>query len=388
MKATLEMNPLLRLNALGQSVWLDFLSRGILRSGKLKRLIEADGITGVTSNPAIFEKAIAGAADYDHAIAARAAQGARAESVYLSLAIEDVQAAADLLRPVYEATAGRDGFVSLEVSPHLAHDTAGTVAKARMLWHQLARPNALIKVPATAAGVPAIRTLIEDGISVNVTLLFGRARYAQIANAYVEGLTQRAVHGLPVDRVASVASFFLSRIDSLLDSRLEAMAAMGSDKAANLVGEVAITKAKLVYARYRELFEGKAFADLASQGARPQRLLWASTSTKNPAYPDTKYVEPLIGAGTVTTLPMETVDAYRDHGNPALRLGERMTEAAVTFVNLISLGVNYAEAAKLLEIEGIQKFVAPYDKLMESIASKLGNQKKRKALVAVSPAAR
>lgn len=366
-------NPLLKLQSFGQSIWLDFLSRGLLTSGQLKRLIDEDGLSGVTSNPAIFEKAIAGSSDYDEDIRALARQGRSAAEIYEALTVADVQAAADLFRPVYERTAGRDGFVSLEVSPHLAYDTEGTIAEARHLWGRLARPNVLIKVPATKPGLPAIRQLISEGVNVNVTLLFGLPRYREVAEAYISGLEDRAARGQPLGHVASVASFFLSRIDVLLDPVLERLAQEGGAKgtiARGLIGEVAIASAKVAYQIYKEIYRSERFQRLAQHGARTQRLLWASTSTKNPAYSDVKYVEPLIGPDTVNTMPLETLNAYRDHGNPAPRLEENVESAFQVLAQLAQVGIDIDQATQQLEEEGVHKFVVPYDSLMATLEAK------------------
>ena len=366
-------NPLLKLQEFGQSVWLDYIHRNMLASGHLKRLIEADGLKGVTSNPAIFEKAIAGSADYDRDIHNLAAEGLGLEEIYWALTIADVQAAADLLRPVYDNLKGRDGFVSLELDPHLAWDTAGSIAQARELWSRLKRPNVFIKVPATRDGLPAIRQLISEGINVNVTLLFGLPRYEEVAEAYLAGLEDRAAQGLPLEGVASVASFFLSRIDVLLDPKLENLAASGGGHATatkNLVGEIAIASAKMAYAIYQRLFATQRFRSLAEKGARSQRVLWASTSTKNPLYPDVKYVEPLIGPETINTLPLETLEAYRDHGEPAPRLAEGLDRAASFLQRLPELGIDLNQATQQLEDEGVVKFVKPFDSLMGTLAKK------------------
>ena len=370
-------HPLRGLNAFGQSVWLDFLSRGMLERGDLARLIAEDGISGVTSNPAIFEKAIAGSTDYDGAIRAMARDGASISAIYERLTVEDVGRAADLLRPVYDRSAGRDGFVSLEVSPQLADDTDGTIAEARHLWAALNRPNVFIKVPGTRAGVPAIRTLTADGISINVTLLFAVDRYQAVAEAFISGLEARSAKGQPFAQVASVASFFLSRIDSLLDPQLEGAQRRGAQggrgaqgRAAAVVGEVAIASAKLAYQHYVGLVASPRWKALAAKGACPQKLLWASTSTKNPAYSAVKYVEPLIGPDTINTMPMETVTAYRTQGQPASRIGEQVAEARATLAALPGLGIDLAAATDQLEREGVQKFVQPFETLMAAIGKK------------------
>jgi transaldolase len=366
-------NPLLKLSAFGQSIWLDYIRRQMIGSGELKRLIDEDGLKGVTSNPAIFQKAIAGSTDYDEAIRTLAQADKSVEAIYQALTVEDVQRAADLFRLLYDRLAGQDGFVSLEVNPHLAHDTRGTVAEARHLWQALARPNVLIKVPATKAGLPAIRQLISESINVNVTLLFGLPRYREVAEAYIAGLEDLAASGQPLGRVASVASFFLSRIDVLLDPQLEKLAAAGgpaAQTARDLIGQVAIASAKRAYTIYQEIFGSARFQKLAAQGARPQRLLWASTSTKNPAYPDLKYVEPLIGADTVNTLPPETLAAYRDHGDPAARLTEGADRAAANLARLAELGLDLDAATQQLEDEGVEKFNQPFDSLMATLEGK------------------
>ena len=369
----MKANPLLKLSPFGQSIWLDYIRRQMIDAGELKKLIDDDGLKGVTSNPAIFQKAIAGSTDYDEAIRSLAQAGKSVEAIYQVLTVEDVQRAADLFRPLYDRLAGQDGFVSLEVNPHLAHDTQGTVAEARHLWQALARPNVLIKVPATKAGLPAIRQLISEGINVNVTLLFGLPRYREVAEAYIAGLEDRAAAGQPLGRVASVASFFLSRIDVLLDPQLEKLAAAGGQKAQtarDLIGQVAIASAKQAYTIYQEIFGSARFQKLAAQEARPQRLLWASTSTKNPAYPDLKYVEPLIGADTVNTLPPETLAAYRDHGDPAARLTEGVDQAAGNLAGLAELGLDLDQATQQLEDEGVEKFNQPFDSLMATLKDK------------------
>ncbi|MGP8050396.1 MAG: transaldolase [Desulfobaccales bacterium] len=358
-------NPLIKLRGCGQSVWLDNLSRHLLNSGDLQRLIDADGLGGVTSNPAIFEKAIVGSPDYDDDIGRLSRQGQGTQEIYETLTVSDVQRAADLLLPVFRKLEGTDGFVSLEVNPHLAHDTSGTIAEARRLWGKLDRPNVFIKVPATHEGLPAIRQLISEGINVNVTLLFGLPRYREVAEAYTSGLEERTARGEHL-RVASVASFFLSRIDTLVDQTLKRL----GGAAAALEGEVAIASAKVAYAIYRQLCGGDRFKALQEKGARPQRLLWASTSTKNPAYSDVKYVEPLIGPETINTMPQETINAYRDHGQPASRLSQGADQAAAVLQRLPELGIDLNQVTQQLEDEGVEKFNQPYDKLLESLEGK------------------
>lgn len=371
-------NPLRKLEEFGQSVWLDFIQRQMTLSGELKGLIEDDGLSGLTSNPTIFAKAIGGSQDYDAAVRALAQSGKNSLAIYESVAIEDLQRAADLLRPTYERQNGKDGFVSMEVSPYLVHDTQGTLAEARRFWRALERPNVLIKVPGTDAGLAAIQQLIAEGINVNVTLLFGLPRYRQVVEAYLAGLEDRAAHGRPVDRVASVASFFLSRIDTLIDPMLEKLVAAGGENAGlayDLRGQAAIASAKLAYQIYQENFQGARWQRLATQGSRTQRVLWASTSTKNPAYSDVKYVEPLIGPDTINTMPMETIQAYRDHGRPALTLTRDMEAAHRAMAQLQAVGIDIDQITKQLEAEGAAKFSASFDELLEAV------EEKRKATV-------
>ena len=370
-----EKNPLRRLEQFGQSIWLDYIRRQMITSGELQKLIDEDGLKGITSNPAIFEKAIAGSTDYDEAIRGLVRQNKSVLEIYHDLTVADVQMAADAFRPLYDQLDGKDGFVSLEVNPHLARDTEGTIREARQLWQDVNRPNLLIKVPGTVEGLPAITRLISEGINVNVTLLFGLTRYEQVAEAYIAGLEARLAQGGSLARVASVASFFLSRIDVLLDPILEKMASLGGDraeKAHDLVGEVAIACAKMAYAIYQRLFSTDRFKALAAQGARTQRVLWASTSTKNPAYPDVKYVEPLIGPDTINTLPPETLEAYRDHGDPAPRLTEGLDRTAEILERLPKpeLYIDLNQVAQRLEDEGIDKFNKPYDSLLKTLEAK------------------
>ena len=366
-------NPLKRLGTLGQSIWLDYIRRDLMASGELRRLIDEDGLRGMTSNPSIFEKAIADSHDYDGDIRAMALGGNGADAIYETLSQRDVESAADQFRPLYDRTDGQDGYVSLEVNPHLAHDTKGTIEEARRLWAALNRPNVLIKVPATANGLPAIQQLIGEGISVNVTLLFGLPRYRQVAEAYIAGIEARAAQGEPVKHLASVASFFVSRIDALVDPLLEKLIAQGSkevDLAKRARGQVAIASAKMAYQIYKEIFGSDRFRKLAARGARAQRLLWASTSTKNPDYSDVKYVEALIGPDTVDTAPLETLDAYRDHGEPEARLEQGVEEARRVLERLPELGIDIDKVTRQLEDEGVEKFNKPFDKLMEALTQK------------------
>jgi transaldolase len=366
-------NPLKKLGMLGQSIWLDYIRRDLFAGGGLRRLIEEDGLRGMTSNPSIFEKAIVDSHDYDKDIQAMALKGKGAETIYETLSQRDVQSAADEFRPLYDGTDGKDGYVSLEVNPHLAHDTNGTVQEARRLWGALDRPNVFIKVPATAEGLPAIRQLISEGINVNVTLLFGLPRYRQVAEAYIAGIEARAAQGKPVKHVASVASFFVSRIDALVDPLLGKILSQGGEEAElakRVHGQVAIASAKMAYQIYKEIFGTLRFKSLREEGARVQRLLWASTSTKNPNYSDVKYVEALIGPDTVNTAPPETLDAYRDHGEPKARLEQDVREARRVLELLPELGINIDNVTRQLEVEGVEKFIKPFDKLMETLAQR------------------
>jgi len=364
-------NPLRTLHRFGQSIWIDSISRGMITSGDLGRFIQEDGVLGVTSNPAIFEKAIAGSSDYDKAISSLALQGKALQEVYEELVVSDIRAAADLFLPVYERTGGGDGFVSLEVSPHLAHDTIATIDEARRLWRSVDRPNVMIKVPGTWAGIAALRRLIAEGININVTLLFCLKRYRAVAWAYVDALEERAGQGLSLTHVRSVASFFLSRIDVLIDSLLEKKRAeIAPDLFASLYGEVALASAKSAYCMFQEIFSSKQFKRLAGQGACPQRLLWASTGTKNPAFSDVKYIEPLIGPDTVNTVPLETLIAYREHGNPLPRLESGGKESQRILDLLGEVGINLDAVTERLEEEGLIKFVEPFDRLLENIETK------------------
>ena len=370
----MKQNPLLKLRNFGQSIWMDYIQRSIIESGKLAQHIEEDGLLGVTSNPAIFDKAIANSNDYDDAIRDLVREGRSVEQIYEAITTEDVRRAADTFRPSYDRLQGKDGFVSLEVNPHLARDTEGTIAEARHLWKRLDRPNVFIKVPATLEGLPAIKQLISEGINVNVTLLFGLPRYRAVTQAYLEGLEERAANGKPIAGVASVASFFLSRIDVLVDKTLEKMMDAGGpqgEQAGAIHGEVAIASAKIAYMIYKEVFHGNRFQVLAAQGAAPQRVLWASTSTKNPDYSDVKYVEALIGPQTVNTMPPETIDAYRDHGDPAARLEQDLEKANSVLDTLAQLGMKIDEVTQQLEDEGVEKFNKPYDSLMATLKDKL-----------------
>ena len=357
------MTRLNELNQAGQSVWLDYIRRAYIASGELQAIIEA-GVTGITSNPSIFEKAIAGSSDYDADIQRLVMTGRGTTGIYEALALDDIGRAADLLRPVYERTAGRDGYVSLEVSPELAHDTAGTIADARRLFAALGRPNVMIKVPATPAGIPAFQTLISEGINVNVTLMFSLAHYEAVAEAYLRGLEARAAAGGDLSRVASVASFFVSRVDSAVD---KALAAAGNQQ---LPGKIAVANAKITYQRFQAIFRGPRWQKLAQAGAQPQRVLWASTSTKNPAYSDTLYVDELIGPHTVNTMPLNTVDAFLDHGTVAETLTAGLDEAQAQLAQLAELGIDLAAITEQLQVAGVDAFATAFRGMLDSVARK------------------
>jgi transaldolase len=371
------MNPLRELAASGQSVWYDSLRRGILVSGELARYIEEDGLTGLTTNPAIYEKAIAGnTTDYESALARLVPRPELdAKAIYEALAIQDIQAAADLLRPVYERTGRRDGYVSLEVSPVLARDAAGTLGEARRLWKALSRENVFIKVPGTPEAVPVIRTLLTEGINVNVTLLFSRAAYAQVADAHEAALEDRASRGQDLSRVASVASFFVSRVDTMVDRRLDELVASSPERKARaeaLRGKIGIANAKLAYQDWLARTAAPRWKRLAEKGAQPQRLLWASTSTKDPRYRDVMYVEELIGLETVDTMPPVTFDAFRDHGRVRPTLGSDVEGARRALSELADLGVSIDDVTGRLLVEAIRLFQEPFAKLLSTIEARRG----------------
>ncbi len=352
------------LTLLGQSIWLDYIRRDEVQNGDLKEKIEAGWVRGVTSNPTIFRKAITGSAVYRPAIEALARQGLSAEAIFEHLAVEDIQAACDLFRPLYDRTHGLDGYVSLEVSPYLARDTQGTVQAALHLWERVARPNLMIKIPGTQEGLPAIVEALAAGVNVNVTLLFSVERYRAVMEAYLTALERRLEAGQSLDTVASVASFFVSRVDTMVDRRLEAI---GTPEALALRGKAAVANAKMAYQAFKEVFAGERFARLARHGARVQRPLWASTSTKNPAYSDIKYVEELIGPNTVNTVPPHTLEAFADHGEPRLTLEEGLDEAQRTLAALADLGVDMAEVTAALEEAGVDAFARDYAALLEAV---------------------
>lgn len=360
-------NPLRKLADFGQSVWYDNISRDVLVSGELKRMIDEDGVTGLTSNPTIFQKAIAGSDDYDEALRALLAENPQAgvQELYEALSIEDIRAATDLLRPIFDRTGRADGYASLEVSPHLAHDTDGTIQEARRLFSTVGRPNLMIKVPATPEGIPAITTLIGEGVNVNVTLMFSLAHYEAVVEAYLQGLERLAGAGGDLSRVASVASFFVSRVDTLVDLLLDELGPEGEA----LKGKTGIANSKQVYARFKKLFNSKRFKVLAAKGARVQRPLWASTSTKNPAYRDVLYVEELIGPDTVNTMPPVTVDAFRDHGQPRHSLAE-LDDAPVILGHLAETGIDLDAATEKLQVDGVKAFADSFDQLLAALTEK------------------
>jgi transaldolase/glucose-6-phosphate isomerase len=364
------MNPLKQLEACGQAPWLDYLKKSLIKSGELATMIERDGLKGVTSNPSIFEKAIAESDEYTDALKEFQASGDHSvNDIYEHLAIADIRAGADALRPVFDKTKGRDGYISLECSPYLANDTDATVAEALHLWRAVDRPNLMVKVPGTPAGLPAIRTLLGRGLNINITLLFSNAVYEQVVEAYIAGLEEWAKSGGDVSKSASVASFFVSRIDAAVDKKLDKLA----DKAVSdrLHGKVAIANAKMAYARYKALFSGPRWQKLAAAGARTQRLLWASTSTKNPAYKDTMYVEELIGRDTVNTIPPATMDAFRDHGvvkPDAVEQDEAGAKAVLA--ELEKQGISLKEITDELVKEGVKSFADSFDKLLGVVAQR------------------
>lgn len=357
--------PLRKLNAAGQSVWCDHIHRGMITTGGLASMIEDDDLRGITSNPSIFDKAISTSHEYDDLLQRELRQNPEQSSrdLFFALAIEDIRDAADILRPVYDATNGVDGMISLEVSPDLANDTEATIREARELHARLNRPNIMIKVPATKAGLPAIEQLIADGFNINVTLLFSIDRYQAVADAYLRGLEQRLARGEPVDRIASVASFFISRVDAALDPLL-------ADKKPELAGKIAIANAKLAYQRFKEIFGGERFTALKKAGALPQRLLWASTSTKNPDYPELLYVETLIGPQTVNTMPPATYEAFREYGTVASTLEEDVAGARAQVEALPGLGIDLDAITDRLEQEGVAVFVKSFENLLKHIEHK------------------
>jgi transaldolase len=360
-------NPLVTLGRLGQSPWYDYITRELMTSGRLARLIADDGLLGMTSNPTIFEKAISGSDAYDADIRRLAGAGRPAGEIFEALAVADVRAACDAFRPVHEAAGGADGLVSIEVSPELAHDTDGTIAEAGRLWGAVGRPNAMIKIPGTVAGLPAIAESLARGINVNVTLLFSVERYEAVIEAFLSGLERRLAAGGRIDRLASVASFFVSRVDGRVDPLLDQ-----AGDPHRLRGTIAIANAGAAYAAFERSRATPRWAALARAGARPQRPLWASTSTKDPKYPDTHYVEALVAPLTVNTLPPDTFDAYRDHGRPEVRIGAAVAAAPARLAALASMGIDLGAVTRFLEEDGVAKFAASYRQLLAGIDAKVG----------------
>jgi transaldolase / glucose-6-phosphate isomerase len=366
-------NPLKDLLKYGQSVWLDYIRRDLLTSGELKRLIEEDGLRGMTSNPAIFEKAIADSTLYSDILQSlRSRSDLDAKGRYEILAFRDIQDAADFLRPVYDSSKRRDGYVSLEVSPYLARDTEGTLAEARRLWKTVGRENVMIKVPGTAEGIPAFQQLISEGININVTLLFSQEVYQRVAEAYIAGLEQLSARGGDVSKIASVASFFISRIDSSMDAivgeRLKASKEQREqEQLKSILGKVAIANGKQTYVSYQKIFSGDRWKALSTKGAQTQRVLWASTSTKNPNYRDVLYVEELIGPDTVNTIPPATLDAFRDHGRARPRLTEDVASANRTMETAAKLGISMKAVTDKLTDDGVRLFAEAFDKLLKAV---------------------
>lgn len=362
-------NRLHELTRLGQAVWLDFINRDLLRGGRLRELLRA-GVTGMTSNPSIFQNAIADGREYDDQLRELAKAGKTAYEIYEALAFRDIADAADQLRSIYDETAGRDGYVSIEVDPKLAHDTQPTIDAARRIFREIDRPNVMIKVPATNEGIPAISALIGEGINVNVTLIFSVEMYERVMQAYLDGLHAMQAAGKPISRVASVASFFVSRVDTLIDKELTKRIEADEPELAMLRGQAAIANAKIAYDRYKALFEAAPFAELRKTGARVQRPLWASTGTKNPDYPDTKYVDSLIGPNTVNTLPPQTLEAFRHHGSVARTIDMDVEEAYAVIERLTMAGFDLNAVTERLLVDGVRLFADAFEKLLADVETK------------------
>jgi transaldolase/glucose-6-phosphate isomerase len=372
-----SVNPLKALLEFGQSPWMDYIRRDLLTSGALKKMIQEDGLMGMTSNPTIFEKAITGSKEYADILESPEAKKLDAKGVYEKIAIRDVQDASDIFKGVYQQTKRRDGYVSLEVSPLLANDTQGTIDEARRLWKTVSRENVMIKVPGTKEGLPAIRQLLEEGININITLLFAQPVYEQVAELFIAALEARAQKGQDISHVASVASFFVSRIDSLIDSQIDAKLKTETDPnkralLTSLQGKVAIANAKLTYRKYQEIYSSPRWKALAAKGAQTQRLLWASTSTKNPKYRDVMYVEELIGPETVDTIPPATFDAFRDHGRVRPSLTENVDEAAKVMASLEKAGISMKEVTEKLVVDGVKLFADAFRQLLEATGKTAG----------------
>ncbi|HTQ61714.1 MAG TPA: transaldolase [Candidatus Solibacter sp.] len=375
--ATQGTNPLKALLDYGQSPWMDYIRRDLLTGGGLKKYIDNDGLRGMTSNPAIFEKAITGSSVYSDILNSPDAKKLDAKGLFEKIAIRDVQDACDIFKSVYTESKRRDGYVSLEVSPYLANDTKGTLEEARRLWKAVDRPNLMVKVPATPEGIPAIRQLLEDGLNINITLLFAQSAYEQVAEAFLAALEARAAKGQDVGHSASVASFFVSRIDTLVDGKVEEKLKTVSDPVQKALlesihGKIAIANAKLTYKKYQELFGGARWNALAAKGAQTQRLLWASTSTKNPNYRDVIYVEELIGADTVDTIPPATFDAFRDHGKLRASLTEDVDAARKTMENLGKAGISMKEVTEKLLVDGVKLFADAFRQLLDATGKSAG----------------
>ena len=362
-------NPVQQARNLGQSIWYDNIHRGMIASGELQRLIDL-GVSGLTSNPTIFEKAISSSTDYDETLTELARAGKGADEIYEALTMEDIRAAADLLRPIYDRTAGEDGYASLEVNPHLAHDTRGTIAEAEQLFAALDRPNVMIKVPATPEGMPAIKHLIGRGVNINVTLIFSLDAYRRVMEAYIGGLEDLEQSGGDLGRVASVASFFVSRLDTAVDAMLEELIPDGRDELRELLGQAAVASAKSAYREFRATFAGEEFVSLVKKGACVQRPLWGSTSTKNPAYSDVLYLEALIGRDTVNTVPETTLYAFLEHGRVAETLGRDIEGAEITMRSLREAGISMEQVTAKLLADGVKSFADSYDKLLENLEEK------------------
>ena len=372
----MTVNLLRRLTELGQSVWYDYIRRDLYRGPGLRRLIEEDGLRGMTSNPTIFEKAVTETDLYDEDMRRLASSGANSSTIFESLAVEDVRRAAETFQSVYEATRGDDGFVSIEVRPQLARDAEGSVAEARRLWKACDRPNVMVKIPATDEGIPAIRRCLSEGININITLLFSVPRYRQVVEAYLDAMDERVAAGLPVEHIRSVASFFVSRVDTNVDRKLddiatnEGRAARDRQRARDLRGKVAIANARIAYQVFQEVFAGARFGRLKERGVRLQRPLWASTSTKDPAYPDLYYVEALVAPDSVNTMPPETFEAYRDHGDPKVRIHDDLPAAQSAFRDLAELEIDERQISRELELQGAEKFFASYGRVVKAVERK------------------
>ena len=367
-------NGLKKLAELGQSVWYDYIRRDLYTGGELRRLIEEDGLSGMTSNPTIFQKAIAETDLYDDSIRTLSGRGLSGPALFEALEVEDVRAAADVFRPVFDRTGGDDGFVSIEVNPALSHDTEGTVAEARRLWRACDRPNVMVKIPGTTEGVPAIRAALAEGININITLLFSVARHREVMEAYLSALESRAAAGQPLDRIRSVASFFVSRVDTLVDKKLDALAGSGAEdrrsQARARRGKMAIANARLAYEAFEQTFAGERYRALAAKGARRQRPLWASTSTKDPAYPPLYYVEALVAPDSVDTMPPDTYARYAKEGQPKVRIHDDLAGARETFRALAELGIDAGAVAADLEADGEKKFIASFEQVVKAVEEK------------------